>query len=173
MRKLASERPRRERMLKRKFSNVHRRLDEIVKSPVYRIARGKINRVRQAVADLDDYRSALDPLLGARRPPQDELPRPEEIALTDFEGLLTKPEFHPIPTDPVASCMVQLYWFFRRGCRVSGNDSEVRVALIRNSFWTKLGESPVSFRPTYKSAESAGCPAVDAAVRRFHPVTAQ
>jgi hypothetical protein len=73
--------------------------------------------------------------------------------------------------------MVQLYWFFKHECGLSENESEVRVARLRNAFWTKFGIKKVPYcqkkvtesdRGTVlHSAPGKGCSAVHLAVRRF------
>jgi hypothetical protein len=65
--------------------------------------------------------------------------------------------------------MVRLYWFFRHGCNITGDDAEVRTARLRNAFWTKFGCEAIQFRPDYDGAESQGCDAVHVAVIRFRP----
>jgi len=65
--------------------------------------------------------------------------------------------------------MVRLYWFFRHGCSLSGDESEVRVARLRNVFWTECGVSAVTYRAKYIVGQSQGCEAVHVAVRRFRP----
>jgi len=74
---------------------------------------------------------------------------------------------YPTPDRAETFGMVRLYWFFRHECGLTGHDSEVRVARLRNAFWTDYGASPVTCRPTYKTGESSGCEAVRLAVRRF------
>jgi hypothetical protein len=71
--------------------------------------------------------------------------------------------------DPEVFAMVRLYWFFKHGCRLTGDESEVRVALLRNTFWTGYGIQPVDLRDKYIPGESRGCGAVRQAVRRLHP----
>jgi hypothetical protein len=41
---------------------------------------------------------------------------------------------HPVPEDPTVRGMVDLYWFFRQCCGLTGDEAEVRVALLRNTF---------------------------------------
>jgi len=65
--------------------------------------------------------------------------------------------------------MVQLYWFFRHGCGLSGDESEVRVARLRNAFWTEYGVSKIKYRASYVSGQSQGCEAVHVAVHRYRP----
>ena len=47
-------------------------------------------------------------------------------------------------------------------------ESKVRVALIRNAFWTQRTNA-VAYLPDYDGAESKGCTAVRQAVNRFRP----
>jgi hypothetical protein len=65
--------------------------------------------------------------------------------------------------------MVQLYWFFRHECNLNGDESEVRVARLRNAFWIENGASAVTYRAKYIAGQSQGCEAVHVAVRRFRP----
>jgi hypothetical protein len=76
---------------------------------------------------------------------------------------------HPVPEDPTVRGMVDLYWFFRHGCKITGDEAEVRVALLRNAFWTRYGVAGVDYRPAYVAGESKGCQAVHEAIRRFRP----
>lgn len=68
---------------------------------------------------------------------------------------------------PLDEMMAKLYWFFRHGCKLDGQEAEVRVALIRNAFWTEYKIKRVPYRAEYKDFQSKGCPAVHQAVRRF------
>lgn len=104
-----------------------------------------------------DYRLAADNALKAlamKCPPKDQ-----EFA--DIAGE------YPTPERVEAFGMVQLYWFFRHGCNLSGDESEVRAARLRNAFWTEHGVSTVSYRAEYIPGESKGCNAVHTAVTRF------
>jgi hypothetical protein len=83
---------------------------------------------------------------------------------------LASESFPPEDKDPEAFGMVQLYWFFRHGCSLSGNESEVRVARLRNAFWTEHGVRTVIYRARYDKVESKGCEAVHVAVNRFKPL---
>jgi hypothetical protein len=74
---------------------------------------------------------------------------------------------HPTPERVEAFGMVQLYWFFRHGCGLSGDESEVRAARLRNAFWTEHSISRVRYRAEYVSGESKGCDTVHVAVTRF------
>lgn len=90
-----------------------------------------------------------------------ELPKPES-----FSGDLEDSNLHL--NDPTSLYMVKFYWCFRHGCGLSGHESEVRVALIRNAFWTEW-TTPVKYLPSYDTVDSQGCTAVRQAVRRFRP----
>lgn len=79
-----------------------------------------------------------------------------------------KDECQPLD-HPESFAMVRLYWFFKHECGLTGDDSEVRTARLRNAFWTKRGGSKVDYRPEYEAAQSQGCDAVRAAVRRYPP----
>lgn len=72
--------------------------------------------------------------------------------------------------NPKALNMVKFYWFFRHGCELSSNESQVRVALIRNAFWEEWAKQ-VEYLPYYDSVDSQRCTAVRQAVSRFRPVT--
>ncbi len=135
-----------------------------------RVLRRKRNQALHVVQVLHRYARRLDSLLGRH----DRLKAEAAIkALSgdepswSFRSLLNDPLLHPVPSDPIAFSMVKLYWFFRYGCGLSGDESEVRVALIRNAFWQRYGVSPVVLRPEYATGESRGCDAVRNAVRRF------
>lgn len=151
LRKLVHDTPSRKRMVNRKLRDVRRKLE-----------------------NLRTYADRLDPMLGCKKyvvAAKDCLNRlPQKVddsSFPNFQSLIEDPFFYTAPMNPTNCCMVRLYWFFRRGCRLSGDESEVRVALIRNAFWGKYGIAPVSYRPDYSEAESKGCPAVHEAVRRF------
>jgi hypothetical protein len=147
VRQISSEAPRRNRMLLRRVAKARRSLEELA-----------------------DYAKCLHPLLGK------EYERIAEICLTTLAVLpqdestdfyRSLPSFYPTPEDPTTLCMVQLYWLFRHGGGLTGDESEVRVALIRNAFWTKYGVEKVPYREAYDGAQSKGCEAVHRAVYRF------
>ncbi len=149
--KLASEAKRRTRMLAR-----------------------KLEKVRRALEDLRKYAASLDVVLGW------EYVRTAKTCLETLEKLKedVDPEFcqsmkgeYPKLEDPVALGTVQLYWFFRHGCRLSGDEAEVRVARIRNAFWTEHGVPEVHYRPQYQTAESKGYDAVHVTILRFRQGT--
>lgn len=144
--KLRTEGPRRHRKLIRKFKRVIDTLTEL-----------------QAACEKSIYPALAEPL-----------------QKTISECLLVLHQMSPTPIypnsfpesgepflSPLDKGMAQLYWFFRHGCSLSGDESEVRTALIRNAFWTDHGVRRVSFREKYEDAESRGCGAVQQAVRRF------
>jgi len=76
-------------------------------------------------------------------------------------------EVAALTEDPSTGRMVQTYWFFRAGCGLNGDESEVRTALIRNAFWTHYGVSKVVYRDVYRAGDSRGCEAVRKAITRF------
>ncbi len=164
-----------ERMLKRKLAAVHDALYKLMNIPSIsvitddHIARRKVEVYRLTLIDLETYLKNLSPLLKPSHFFGYELPEPESVRFPDLVGLLKTPGFHVTPANPVAPCMVRLYWFFRHGCGISGDQSEVRVALLRNAFWKKFNISSVEYRNRFdrESAEPAGCPAVIEAVRRY------
>jgi hypothetical protein len=139
-----------------------------------RVLVGKVAKIHSALEKLRKYAERIDPLLG------------REYALTAKSCLkqLTNLRMHDDPSadlrmlnetenetpkDPVNFAMVQLYCFFRHGCRVPGDEAEVRVGLLRNSFWWKYEIASVPIRTAYdsKTAESKGCDAVHQAFLRY------
>jgi hypothetical protein len=144
--KLAAEAPSRTRMLIRKREKAHRALE-----------------------DLRNYAESLDMMLSW----EDVLAAKECLKLLQnlknpepefYESLRTE---YPALKDPATLGTVQLYWFFRHGCRLSGDEAEVRVAGIRNAFWTEHSVPRVHYRPEYQTGESKGCDAVHVTVLRF------
>lgn len=131
----------------------------------------KLERARRALEDLRRYAASLDELLGwehvrATKACLETLQKVKEE--TDCEFYQSIKCKYPALEEPVALGMVQLYWFFRHGCGRSGDEAEVRVARIRNAFWTEHGVPKVHYRPKYQMAgESKGCDAVHMAVLRF------
>ena len=148
LQKLSAEAPRRQHMRERKLA-----------------------KARAALHDLIQYEKGLDEYFGRRllRAAEDSLGRlpakPPEIP--DFHALLQDTFLYSGPQNKVDVWMAELYWFFLQGCGISGHESEVRVALIRNAFWSEYGVSPVHYLPEYRSGESQGCAAVRIAVRRL------
>lgn len=67
--------------------------------------------------------------------------------------------------------MVRLYWFFRHECHPPAGECEVRVALLRNTFWTEFGIPSVQYRPKYEGAHTKGkgCDDVRVTVARYRP----
>ncbi len=128
----------------------------------------KINKAIGALQEVRDYTaSAGDELLfgeGVRRATDKCLKGLQEARPFPF-GRFEPPGCEIV--SPVGFGMVRLYWFFRHGCGISGDESEVRVALIRNALWKKYGISEVAYRPKYQVGESKGCDAVHEAVSRF------
>jgi hypothetical protein len=176
---------RNERMLKRKLTTLHDKLHRLLAAqikpteiaPNEYIANRRIKACQLALTDLENYLEKLSPLI---KPVHlfgkaldeffsNSLPEPGSIKFPDLSGLLKTPGFHITLKDPVAPCMVKLYWFFRHGCEITGDHSEVRVALLRNTFWGKYKIPPVKYREKFdrEVAEPAGCPAVIEAVRRY------
>jgi len=142
--KLAAERNRRERMLLRKVSKIHRELERLLK-----------------------YAGDLHPLLSV-----DYIHTAKRClkSLDNLKGNLSDDDFYrslkseyPTLEDPRKLGMVELYCFFRYECRCSGPDSEVRVAMLANDFL----DSSLKYIPKYNGTESQGCPAVRIAVSRF------
>ena len=87
--------------------------------------------------------------------------------VSDVEVYESLPSEYPRPASTEVFGMVKLYWLFRHECGLTGDESEVRVARLRNAFWIEYGVRPVKFRAIYRAGESIGCNAVHAAVRRF------
>ncbi len=164
-----------ERVLKSKLVAVHEALYKLINLPSFsaitddHIANRKVEACRRAYVRLESYLAKLSPLLKPIHLFGNVLPEPESIRFPDLVGLLNTPGFHVIPTYPVAPCMIKLYWFFRHGCEITGDQSEVRVALLRNTFWKKYKIPLVKYREKFdrEAAEPAGCPAVIEAVRRY------
>jgi hypothetical protein len=144
-----------------------------------RQVRKKIKKAGDALEEAIKYGSELDPLLSseftlAAKKRLKELLAEDEDSLirslppsTFWKGALDHlPQFHPVRENPTTTAMVQVFWFFKHDCKLSGHESEVRVALIRNSFWTAWTK-PVKYLPFYDGADSQGCTAVRKAVSRF------
>jgi hypothetical protein len=134
----------------------------------------KLAKARSALQGLRRYAERLDELLFAHdyvcaaKACMGRLDRLHKN--TDSEFYRSEKAEYRAVEDPVTLAMVQLYWFFRYGCRLSGDEAEVRVALLRNAFWKKSGKYgvvPVLYRATYTAEESMGCAAVHVAVNRF------
>jgi hypothetical protein len=143
---LTLEAPRRARMLKRKRSKVQQSLESWLSYAA------RLNPLL-AYADLDAGKRCLEILGGVRERDYPAL----------FESMRAS---QLVPEDPTVRAMVDLYWFFRYGCKLTGDESEVRVALLRNHFWTVHGVPKVEYLAEYRTGESMGCQAVHEAVRR-------
>ena len=138
----------------------------------------KVQAAKSALVRLRDYASNLDPQIGEPYSRTaawclaqlDPLVAPLSSARWQeiHAGFKDSRKHHPVPDDPTSLNMVQLYWFFRHGCGVNGDESEVRAALIRNAFWDRWVD-PVTIVPRYTGSESVGCGAVHVAVHRFRP----
>jgi hypothetical protein len=133
----------------------------------------KTRTARTALTKLRDYAAGLDPALG------DPYKRASTYCLNELDRLnpaiagahfreqyarLQAGENHPVPDNPLSENMVKLYWFFKEGCGLTGDEAEVRTGLIRNAFWKDC--EPVDVRTHYADGESSGCMAVRDAVRR-------
>lgn len=173
IRKLAQEEPRRHRMLESKLQKAHRSLDKLltahdIDAPGH-ILESAFKRARQSKADLDAYRKALDVELSLNQYFENGMPSSQDLAFLNLAAFVSDPSSHSVRVNPVSSSMVHLYAYFIGECGLSRNVAEVRVALLRNAFWTRYGvsEVPVSIRYNPVTCESAGCPAVKAAVRHW------
>jgi hypothetical protein len=129
----------------------------------------QVKNARAALSRLRDLAAKVPPVLGG------PYRAAAERCLKDLDGL-----FEPIPNqmwrertqvqsvdDRTSFAVVPLYWFFRHECQLSGNESEVRAAMIRNQFLTPEGKPPLKYKPQYSDAETQGCTAVRQAVKRF------
>jgi hypothetical protein len=137
-----------------------------------RMLKRKRERVRRELKNLLRYASSLDRLLAGDD--EEVARRCLEIlgGIRDYSQIQTLEALrgpHPVPDDPIVRGMVDLYWFFRQYCKLTGDEAEVRVAILRNAFWTEYGASRVEYLPAYRTGESQGCSAVHEAVRRFRP----
>lgn len=130
----------------------------------------KLEKAARVLEDLRNYAASLDELLGWERERAAKIclktlrKLKEDLAPEFYESIRTE---YPALENPVTLGMVQLYWFFRNGCRLAGDEAEVRVARIRNAFWTAHGVSEVPYRPEYQTGESKGCDAVHVTILRF------
>jgi hypothetical protein len=151
-RNLRSQLPSRERMLESKYRDACQALKKL------RAYSAKQDSILASI-----YKKRAEKALG---PLRDSLP-PRSSKKQTVDSIYA--DLRETTRDPTTDAMVQLYWFFRSGCSLNGNESEVRVALIRNAFWISLGVPKVAFLSQYEGTESKGCRAVRQAVRRFHP----
>jgi hypothetical protein len=127
----------------------------------------KIEKTKAALEDLQKYAYDLHHFHG--------LSNIGDIASQCLERLKT-----PIPkrtfelsgevgNSPVTFAMLKLYCFFREECRQTGDESEVRVALIRNEFWVEERYAKrVLVRHEYNGEQSQGCDTVHTAVGRYY-----
>jgi len=76
---------------------------------------------------------------------------------------------HQPEDDQSSFAVVPLYWFFRHECGLSGNESEVRAAMIRNQFLTAPGKEPLKYQAESTGGEFGGSSAVRLAVNRYRP----
>lgn len=141
-----------------------------------------VAKVRTSLESLRDYAAKLDPLLGATHKTFADRTLTELSRLSHYESpaslrhdrelAKTFPDigFNPFPGDPTTASMVQVYWFFRHECRLSGNESEMRTAWIREVCFVAWNKPVrvIQLHPTPES-ESRGSTAVAQAVRRFRP----
>lgn len=138
-----------------------------------RMLKRKRRKARRALEDLQKYARTRDPLLESEdeEAAKDCVKILDRLRECDFASRLnTVTSLHPVPEDLIASSMVRLYWFFRNACKLAGDEAEIRVALLRNSFWPKYGVATVEIIPFYRTAgESKGCSAVHQAVLRSLP----
>lgn len=152
-----------------------------------RMLNRKIKKVRLAIKELKEYAedSGESNSVGAN----DALHRARQILGTTYliaaddalraldarghnsakHHIETAKEFLSPCDQEEAFGMIRLYWFFKHGCNLSGHESEVRVARLRNVFWAEYGIERVKFRPGYDGVASQGCEAVRLAVMRFKP----
>jgi hypothetical protein len=153
---------------RRRASRVHKLADETPRRK--RMLASKLAKASRALEDLHKYAASLDEVLGWQHV------RATKICLKRLRRLKEEayPEFHqsikaeyPSLENPVTLGMVQLYWFLRHGCGLSGDQAEIQVARIRNAFWTDYGVPKVNYRPEYQTGESKGCDCVHLAVQRF------
>ena len=125
-RHLRGEAPARLRKLNRKLQKARQAVEELKAYAEDSGAEGPKDMERHWARHLlgFDYRLAADKALRAlvMKCPQEA----QEFAEIAGE--------YPTPERVEAFGMVQLYWFFRHGCHLSGDESEVRVALLRNAF---------------------------------------
>lgn len=160
-RQVSREAAMRLRVLNRKLQKARQSIEELM---AYAQDSGKWNtldasRHSARLALGQPYRFAAGKALGALD--IKGLPDTREHVELASESLIPEDE------DLEVFGMVQLYWFFRHGCRLSGHESEVRAARLRNAFWTEHGIRKVTYRAKYVRGQSQGCGAVHVAVHRF------
>ena len=146
-----------------------------------RMLRRKLQKAVKELRNLRDYANSLDWQYGF-----EELAQRAEICRLELSKFLhvesladeyaQRRKFGDNPRNdhielrhfnPVTLYMVHLYWLFRDGCSLSGHESEVRVAMIRNSFWRELDVEPASYLDNYDGSQNKGCTTVRQAVARY------
>jgi len=160
-RHLRREAPTRLRELNRRLQKARRAVEELKAYAEDSRAEGPKDMERHWARHLlgFNYRLAADKALRAlvmKCPPE-----AQEFAKIAGE--------YPTPERVGAFGMVQLYWFFRHECKLSGHESEVRAARLRNAFWTEFGISKVPYRKTLQDGQHRGCGAVHAAIVNYRP----
>jgi hypothetical protein len=130
----------------------------------------QVEKIRLALAKLEDLADQVPPLLGRRYKVGAQAcldcldvyctPIPDET-------LREQLSIHQPQDDPTSFAVVPLYWFFRHECGQSGNESEVRAAMLRNQFLTPPGREPLKVEAEFTGGESGGSSAVRIAVRRY------
>jgi len=147
-----------------------------------RQVRRKVKKAGDALEGAIKYGSELDPLFSSEFTSTTEN-KFKELLAEDKDSLIHHllpstfwqaaldhlPQFHPVRENPTTTAMVQIFWFYKHGCGLSGHESEVRVALIRNTFWSAW-TNPVKYLAYYDGAESQGCSTGRNAVSRFNPL---
>jgi len=151
-----------------------------------RVLSRKLQKARQSIEELMTYAQDSgkgNTLDASRHSARLVLGQPYRFAAgkalraLDIKGLpdarehveLASESLAPEDEDAEVFGMVQLYWFFRHECSLSGNESEVRVGRLRNTFWTEHCVSKVKYSAKYITGKSQGCDAVHVAVGRFEP----
>jgi hypothetical protein len=94
-----------------------------------------------------------------------ELPTLKPRSFNELSSLTS--ELRHATKNPITFAMVRLYWFFRSECLLRSGEAEVRVALLRNSLWKRLGVEEVDLHVESETDPSKGCRAVCQAVARF------
>jgi len=150
-----------------------KRVNKLAREPgKVRILNKKFQKTQATLQELGDYAKSLD-IQDVRWVADACLKKLSVLPIGDTEFYRSIKPMYPTPKDPVGRGMVQLYWFFRHGCGLSGDEAEVRVARIRNALWTEHGVRKVDYRPNYQIGESKGCDAVHVTVLRFKQGTSR
>jgi hypothetical protein len=143
-----------------------------------RVLNRKLVAARKAVQRLYDYAGNLEGKEATLNEARRMLGHPyacaasHALAALEVQGIPVE-EYESLKSQystddaPETFGMVCLYWFFRYGCGLTGDESELRVAWLRNAFWTEYGISKVRYRAKYKPGVSKGCDSVHVAVTRF------